>query len=193
MLRRVRDSLFIVVACAVMGCSTTLRMRSGQEESGDIERVDQDFVYVVLEEPKTLREAQRRSGYAQAWLGPEGERGEGERLHRIHRSNIEDMSFPGRAAGIAGSVLLTAGLGVALGGLLTAAACDGDFCAFAHILITLPGGVVFLAGAATMIPGWVIYANEAADARPATTVRLSPIASLGGEDAGGGLGTTVTW
>ena len=102
---------------------------------------------------------------------------------------IEGMTFPGRAAAITGTVLMTVGLGGALAGIVQGENCGGDFCSFYHAFFTLPGGILFIGGVATMIPGWVIYANAATDARPVQTVRLHPHVS----SEHGGVAASASW
>lgn len=179
--------LLVVALCfAATACSTTLKMRSGQKVSGHVESADQNFVYVVLDEPRDAREALQRASYAQALLGPEGERGSDERVYRVHRAAIRDVRPPGRAAAIVGTVLLTAGLVFIAGGYVQYALNEEDDFRGAWLNFTLyGGGVTAVGGLLTMIPGWAIYGTAAARARPSAS---SP-SSQSGE---GGL-TLVNW
>jgi hypothetical protein len=111
---------------------------------------------------------------------------------------VAGTSPPGRAAGIAGMVIMTAGLGLALGGILQVQSCQGrDFCGIGHAFLTIPGAVAASAGAPVMMAGWIIYGNTAAAARPRTaTMRLMPTVSpptADGVRGDAGMMTTVSW
>lgn len=143
-------------------CTTRLHMRDGSEIAGDLEGADDRYVYIVLDPPETSEESATRHRHAEPRNDAKGRRDDGAVLHRVRRDAVDDVSFPGLALGIAGSIVMTVGASVALAGLISFVDCGGQLCGLGHLITTFPGSAVGAAGLGMMIPGWALYSSSAA-------------------------------
>ncbi len=183
------------MALFLSGCSTTLQMARGAEISGDLERADDNHLYMVLDEPApTTYDTRVRAHYTEVLNGPDGERGKKRRLYRVPRAAVADVHLPGRGVAIAGTVLTTIGLIPMLAGVVAVARCGGGLCNIIHVFSTIPGSVVANVGIPMMISGWVIYANGANDvALPKPQLSVAPFVDPRGENSRGGIAAVMTW
>lgn len=162
------EAFLLFVSLATTACKSTLKLNSGQQVPARVETADRDYVYVVLDEPKTAWEAYDRAQYAQARLGHEGQRGDGERLYRVPRAALADVTPPGRALAIIGTVFVTLGPIIAGAGLLLAEG-DREFGGAYRNFAWIACGVSAGGGLVPLITGWAIYGNAAARARPSAS------------------------
>ncbi len=175
-------ALLLFLGFALCGCSTRLLLVNNGALDGEVEGNDDNYVYIVLDEPddaddlRSHREELERNYYAEARTSPDGERGDTARLYRVPHEAVTGIRFAGGDAALIGGLLVGAGLLATTIGAIRSSTCERELCELQPILFAIiPGGTIGALGAAMMTAGLVMNQRAKDRARRAPEYSVAPV------------------